>query len=294
MQASYSKQSPKIHETVLLKEVTEYLFPGKGQKFIDATLGTAGHSLELVKAGAFVLGIDLDAEMIKFAEARLTEICPKKDCFKLVQGNFRKINEIAQEAGLSEINGILFDLGISNIHLKNNQKGFSFENPEAELDMRLDPKTQGVKAADLLNFLREDQLRQLFETTMEPGAAVWLSRRIVAERELRQIKTVADFLGIVRGLRSKPGLNAATLPMLGLRMAVNSELENLDEALPKAFSLLGKGGKLVVISFHSGEDRIVKEFFKSHGAKDIVVPSEEEVERNPRARSAKLRVLQRT
>ena len=302
MQANYSKGSPKTHEPVLLKEVTEYLSPASGQKFIDATLGTAGHSLEIVKAGAKVLGLDIDERMLGLARARLAEVCPKRNCFTLARENFRKIDEIAEKEGFTEVSGILFDLGVSNVHLKDEKRGFSFENPEAELDMRLDPKSQSVTGSDLLNGLREDQLRELFEAVVEPGAAVWLARRVLSAREGGPIKTVGDFLGGTRGLRSKPGLNPATLPLLALRIAVNSELENLKEALPKAFDLLSGGGRLIVISFHSGEDRIVKEFFRKRETsglaeiltKDVVVPTETEIMKNPRARSAKMRVLQKT
>lgn len=302
MQANYSRVSPRIHEPVLLNEVTEYLSPQSGQKFVDATLGTGGHSLELVRAGARVLGLDIDEAMIAVAEIRLTEICPEKQCFTLVKGNFREIDKIAKGAGFAEVDGILFDLGVSNIHLKDKERGFSFENPEATLDMRLNSESQGVSASDLVNALREDQLRDLFETTMDPGAALWLTRRVIAERDGRPIKTVGDFLNVVRGLRGKPGMNSATLPMLALRIAVNTEIENLEETLPKAFDFLGKGGKLVVISFHSGEDRVVKEFFKrveGEGlaeilTKDVVVPAEAEIGKNPRARSAKLRALKKS
>jgi 16S rRNA (cytosine1402-N4)-methyltransferase len=165
--------------------------------------------------------------------------------------------------------------------------------------MRLNSKAQEVKASDLLSVLRVDQLRKLFETVMDPGASVWLSRRVISQREIAPIKTVGDFLNVTRGLRSKPGLNPATLPMLALRIAVNSELENLKEALPKAFATLEKGGKLVMISFHSGEDQIVKEFFRQRKeggdgeilTKEVVVPTESEININPRARSAKMRVI---
>lgn len=285
----------------MVEEVTKYLAPSKGKKYIDATVGSGGHSLVIIRKGAYVLGIDVDPDLLVIAEQRLTAICPEKDCFKLIRGNFREIDEIAKKEGLSQVDGILFDLGVSNIHLKDGVRGFSFENPEAKLDMRLDPVNQGVKAADLLTLLRKDQLRELFASTMDPGAALWLARRVITIREAKTIETVGDFLEITRGLRSKPGLNPATLPMLALRMAVNSELENLTEVLPKALGLLARGGRLVVISFHSGEDRVVKELFKEFEReglvevliKDVIVPKEEEVRVNPRARSAKMRVLER-
>lgn len=300
MQMKTEAKKEKFHEPVLAREVIQFLEPRQSRRFIDATLGTAGHSLEIVKNKGAVLGIETDPSIISVAEERLKETCPQKDCFKLVQGNFRKIDEIAESTGFKAVSGILFDLGVNNIQLTDPQRGFSFGSPEVELDMRLNAEDEVVTAADLLNALRLDQLRNLFESTLDPGAALWLSRRVVAARENGSIKTVGDFLSISRGLRTKPGINPATLPMLALRIAVNSELENLKEALPKAFGLLGKEGRLVVISFHSGEDRIVKEFFKEmegSGAailtKDVVVPTEKEIRENPRARSAKMRVLEK-
>jgi 16S rRNA (cytosine1402-N4)-methyltransferase len=287
------------HETVLVTEVIESLHIEKTRKYIDATLGNGGHALEILKLGGEVLGIDLDPKMLAIAESRLKESGSKN--YKLVNGNFTGIDNIAQENGFNPVSGILFDLGVTNIHLKDLERGFSFENPEAALDMRIDPETQGVKAADLLNVLREDQLTDLFKVTLEPGAAKWISGRVLHSRLVKPIATVGDALEICEGLRiGKPGLNEATLPFLAMRIAVNSELSNLEEALPKAFGLLGKGGRLAVISFHSGEDAIVKNFFREkakEGAKIItfkpVRAKNEEIEVNRRARSAKMRVLEK-
>lgn len=275
------------HESVMIREVIEALHIQKGKKYIDATVGTAGHAIEIGKRGGFVLGIDMDETMLGVARRRLSQACPTS--FRLIRGNFKDIDKVAKDVGMDSVSGILFDLGVSNIHLTDPTRGFSFENPDAPLDMRIDSKTQGVVGSDLLNALRKDQLIELFEVTMESGSARWLARRTVEARELGPIRTVGDFLVVCQGLRAKPGLNPATLPFLALRIATNSELENLAEALPKAYELLEDGGKLVVISFHSGEDRIVKRFFKQ--TEKPLFPSEEEVNKNPRARSAKMRVL---
>ena len=287
------------HETVLVNEVIDNLHIEKTRKYIDATLGNGGHTLEILKKGGEVLGIDLDPVMLAIASERM-EASGEKN-YKLVNGNFTEIDKIAAENGFNPVNGILFDLGVTNIHLKDLERGFSFENPEALLDMRINPEAQGVKAADLLNVLREDQLTDLFKVTLEPGAAKWISGRVLHSRAANPIVTVGDMLEISEGLRTgKPGLNEATLPFLALRIAVNSELSNLEEALPKAYELLDKGGRLVVISFHSGEDALVKDFFKEkagQGAKIItfkpVHAKEEEISVNRRARSAKMRVLER-
>ena len=287
------------HESVLLGEVVEALHIEKTRKYIDATVGNGGHTLEILKQGGQVLGIELDPKMLKIAEDRLREADAKN--YKLVNANFTEMDRVAKENGFDPVHGILFDLGVTNLHLKDLERGFSFGNEAAELDMRISPETQGVKAADLLNVLREDQLRELFEVTLNPGAAKWTAGRVIHSRAGKPISTVGDMLEISEGLKTgKTGLNEATLPFLALRIAVNSELANLKEVLPKAFKLLAKGGRLVVISFHSGEDTIVKNFFKEkskEGAEIVtfkpVLAGSTETNLNRRARSAKMRVLQK-
>jgi 16S rRNA (cytosine1402-N4)-methyltransferase len=288
------------HESVLVDEVIEALHINKTRKYIDATVGNGGHTLEILKQGGHVLGIELDPEMLAIASKRLAKEIEEGKC-RLVNGNFTEIGTIAQKNNWEPVEGILFDLGVTNIHLKDLERGFSFENPEAVLDMRINPEKQGVKASDLLNVLREDQLKDLFEVTLNPGAAKWISGRVMHSREAKLIATVGDMLEVSEGLRiGKPGIREATLPFLALRIAVNGELSNLEETLPKAFKLLAPGGRLVVISFHSGEDAIVKNFFKEkikEGAKNLsfkpILAGEEEISINRRARSAKMRVLQK-
>lgn len=272
----------------------------KARKYIDATVGNGGHTLEILRQGGKVLGIDLDPKMIEITEGRLRG--KWKGGLKLVNGNFSQIDKIAKDNDWVPVSGILFDLGVTNIHLTDMERGFSFENPEAALDMRINPETQGVKASDLLNVLREDQLRSLFEVTLDPGAAKWITGRVIHSRAAKMISSVGDMLEITEGLKTgRFGLNEATLPFLALRIAVNSELTNLEETLPKAFDLLESGGRLVVISFHSKEDVIVKNFFKekkSEGNEIVtfkpVLAGEEEINVNRRSRSAKMRVLKKT
>ncbi|HTK03923.1 MAG TPA: 16S rRNA (cytosine(1402)-N(4))-methyltransferase RsmH [Alphaproteobacteria bacterium] len=274
-----------FHETVLVEEVIEALHVKKSGKYIDATLGNGGHTLEILKHGGQVLGIERDPEMLAISKERLGGKA------LLVNGNFVDIDKIAKENNWQPVSGILFDLGVTNLHLKSLERGFSFENPEAILDMRLNPNIQGVKAADLLNVLREDQVEEMFKTVMEPGHARWITKRVIEKRSQELIKTVGDFLQICEGLKTgKSNIHEATLPFLALRIAVNSELDNLKVGLEKAFKLLEKGGWLVVISFHSGEDKIVKEFLKYS---KLVVPGENELAINRRARSARLRILQK-
>jgi 16S rRNA (cytosine1402-N4)-methyltransferase len=290
-----------LHESVLVSEVIEALHIDKNSKYIDATLGNGGHSLEILKEGGEVLGIEIDPKMLEIAKKRLGGESVPPERWKIVNSNFTNIDKIAKENNWNEISGILFDLGVTNLHLKDTERGFSFENPEAILDMRVDQESQGVKACDLLNVLREDQLKSLFEITLEPGAAKWITGRITHSRMEKPIETVGDMLEISSGLKTgKTNINEATLPFLALRIAVNSELANLEKVLPKAFKLLKKGGRLIVISFHSGEDLIVKDFYKEmekSGAKIVTVKpisaDEKELSINRRARSAKMRVLEK-
>ncbi|MFZ5932907.1 MAG: 16S rRNA (cytosine(1402)-N(4))-methyltransferase RsmH [Patescibacteria group bacterium] len=294
------------HEPVLVGEVTKAFAPLKKARIIDATLGTGGHTLAMVRKGAEVLGIELDSKMLEVAERRLKKACPtphhsSEGSFKLTHANFRNIDLVAQKEGFAQVDGVLFDLGVSNLQLLSASRGFSFTNPEAKLDMRIDPAEQGLTAADLLNALREDQLTQLFTRVLPRGEARFLARLVSKQREVRAFAKVGDFLRVVKRVRAKKDLHPATLPFLALRLAVNSELENLTEALPKAFSLLKKKGRLLVITFHSGEEKVVLDFFyqkerEKEGrilTRKPVKPSLEEVARNPRARSAELYILEK-
>jgi 16S rRNA (cytosine1402-N4)-methyltransferase len=282
-------KNDNYHESVMTREVIENLHIKKACKYIDATEGTGGHTLEIAKQGGEVLGIEVDPEMLAIAKKRLESSCPTP---KLILGNFIDIDKIAHKNGYEKVSGIIFDLGVSNLHLTDTSRGFSFGSPEADLDMRLNRETQGVRAMDLMNVLRKDQLVNLFDVTLDPGPSRWLSDRVINFRQNKLINTVSDFLEICKGLKTgKKTLNEATLPFLALRIAVNGELDNLRLVLPKAFSLLEKGGRLIVITFHSGEDSIVKEFFGKNG--ELIIPKGDEIDRNQRARSAKMRVLKK-
>ena len=292
----------KIHKSVLTKEVLEALGLDDAHlnhqaSYIDATIGLGGHTLEIVKRGGTVLGIDMDNEMLNLAEERLAN----ENSYKLVLGNFKDIKSIAERENFTDVDGILFDLGVSNIQLTSDMRGFSFNNKEALLDMRIDT-SGGPTAADLLNVLRRDQLTDLFSQVLTDFESKKIALEIVEFRKNNPIKTTSDFLSICEKVFKKQrNINPATRAFLALRMAVNSELENLQEALPNALSLLKNKGRLVVISFHSGEDAIVKNFFnlqKDLGKgvvvnKKLIVPTEEEVRDNPKSRSAKLRILEK-
>jgi len=306
----------KTHEPVLVEEVINVLgLTGfahskyQARKYIDATLGGGGMSLEIISRGGNVLGIDSDESMLEVAKERLEKESlarptPDQDLvwgsFKLIHGNFANIKEIAGNVGFLDVDGIIFDLGISNLHYEDNERGFSFKNLKADLDMRLNPKTQNVTASDLLNSLRFDQLVELFSVVLGKKESKKLTAKIILAREIKKIDTVGDFLNILGSkYRYNKKIHPASLPFLALRIAVGTELDNLNKALSSSFELLNKGGKLAVISFHSAEDRLVKRFFKEKVldgnvklfTKKPIIAKEEEILRNPKARSAKLRVL---
>lgn len=308
-----------LHRPVLVGEVIEALNIGahlnnrsdnkieSREKYIDATVGLGGHSVELIKRNVDLLGIDADENSLKIAKKRLEKACPAlndkvQSCFKLVHDNFRKIDSIAESEGFSLVDGILFDLGVSSYQLVSKKRGFSFHEDSAYLDMRIDSKSQEVTAADLLNSLDRKQLVKLFGEVINRKSALNLARRIIETRKIKKVESVSDFKAIINTLKVHSGkLDSATLPFMALRIAVNSEIDNLEEALPKAINLLSKGGRLVVISFHSGEDKVVKQTYKdavelgvaSLITRKPIIPNRSEILENPRSRSAKLRVLEK-
>ncbi len=299
-------KKPKYHKSVLTKEVVAALHINNQAKYIDATLGTGGHSQEIIKYGGLVLGIEADKDTLKIAKRRLDKACSaakhkvQNSCFKLAHANFKDIGHIAKTNGYEKVNGILFDLGVNLQQLTSDKRGFSFSNPKALLDMRIDPQGQKVTAADLLNGLRQDQLDEMFRVVLDYKEAINLTKRVVETRKTSPFRTVGDLLKVVeRSNNKQSGLHPATKAFLALRVAVNSELENIKEAIPAAFTLLASKGRLVVISFHSGEDKIIKECFKDFQKKGLVeietkkpiIPTKQEIKVNPSARSAKMRIL---
>ncbi len=308
----------RIHEPVLVKEVIKALsLPSKARlnhqarlrykqkMYIDATLGTGGHTKEIVKRGGYVLAIEADEAMLEIACSRLKSACPtphpnSERCFNLIHGNFKDIDRLAKENEVAGVDGVLFDLGVSNIHFQDSKRGFSFREKKALLDMRLNPKGQEVTAADLLNSLRQDHLVTLFGAVLPINEAKQFAKKIVSKRKEKRFKVIGDLLDLTGEKKSRSSkLHPATKPLLALRMAVNSELENVKEALPKAFELLKQNGRLIIISFHSQEDSLVKNFYKkmfTQSKADIltkkpILPTISEIDANPKARSAKLRIL---
>lgn len=290
------------HEPVMVREVIESLHIKNQGRYIDATLGAGGYSIEIVKKGGIVLGIDTDPKMLEIAENNLMEACPASEYtqkpYKLTLGNFRNIDRIARENEFTDISGIVFDLGISNIHFLGDDRGFSFNNSEASLDMRLSPETQSVKASDLLNTLREDQLIAMMNPITGFIEARSVARAVIKTRSEKRIETVGDLLNCLSFIKKTGKTHPLTKVFLALRMAVNSELESLEEALGKAVSILNSGGRLVVVTFHSLEQQIVTRFLKKSQKEGILSietekpaePSETEISSNPKSRSALLNV----
>ena len=308
-----TKKDSQLHEAVMVSEVVSAFETVKyahlnNSFFVDATVGLAGHAIEFVKKGIFVIGIDSDIKSLKIAEEVLNKACPVPHqdsgagSFKLLHGNFADIKSLLKKINTGPVWGILFDLGISSYQLDDPDRGFSFRYPDQILDMRLDRNNQNVKAADMLALLDKRKLKSLFAQVLPDNLAAKIAKAIVLEREKKPIRTIGDFLEIIRPIIRKKGkVDSATLPFLALRMAVNSELENLTQGLRGAFEILICGGRMAVISFHSGEDRIVKNIFKEKEivseavivTKKPIMPGKNEAYANPRSRSAKLRILQK-
>lgn len=296
-----------FHTTVMLEEAIDFLRVQKGKLYIDATLGGGGHTFEIIKRGGKVLGIDIDLEAIEYVEEKLKTQNSKPKIGKdliLNQGNFRDIDAIAHLHGFKKVAGILFDLGISSHQVDTATRGFSFQRG-GPLDMRMDKKL-GVTAADLLNALSKNELGNLFIRFGDEPKAFKIAEAIVNTRLIKPIDKTEELVNVIEkvcGLGSASSKTAATVSkrvFQALRIAVNTELRNIEEALPKAINLLERKGRLVVISFHSLEDRIVKNQFKTfqkEGKGRIltekpILPSSDEIKKNSRSRSAKLRAFE--
>ncbi|MDP2860445.1 MAG: 16S rRNA (cytosine(1402)-N(4))-methyltransferase RsmH, partial [bacterium] len=289
-----------FHKPVFLKEAIDFLAIKPGKKYIDATLGGGGHTLEILKRGGEVLGIDCDEEAISYVKEELKRekngfYCPKTI---LTKSNFSGIEETAKSFGFEKVAGIIFDLGVSGYQLETPGRGFSFLKDE-DLDMRMD-KDLSVTAKDLINGLSKGELYELFQKLGEERHFRPIVRAVIGARRLTPIKTGKELARIVeRAVGRRGKINPATRVFQALRIAVNDELNNLRLALPQALRLLDKDGRLVVIAFHSLEDRIVKNFFKEKECdlkiltKKVVRPTVEEITTNPRSRSARLRAAEK-
>jgi 16S rRNA (cytosine1402-N4)-methyltransferase len=297
------------HISVLKKEALEFLAVDPGKQYIDATLGGGGHTEAILERGGRVLGIDVDEEAHYYVQEKFKVQNPKFKVdgqFIRARGNFKDIDSLAKANGFRKVAGILFDLGVSSHQFDEPERGFSFRE-SGPLDMRMD-QDMTVGAKDLINGLTEKELADLFYRLGEEYQSRLVAKEIVRERMKKPIETTGELEKIVRhalGGRARTSkvvsIHPATKVFQALRIAVNDELHTLEEALPKALGLLEPNGRLVVISFHSMEDRIVKNTFREFSSRGLghivtdkpVTPGEAEIAVNPRARSAKLRAFER-
>lgn len=284
------------HIPVLQKEVLDYLTPEPNENFIDCTVGEGGHTakiLEKNKPRGKVLGIDSDPEIIKSLKSKIQST----ERLILVTDSYTNLEEIVEKYKFNPVSGILFDLGLSSWHLEESGRGFSFLRKES-LDMRYSKTTTALTAEKILNLWPQEKIEKILREYGEERYAKKISKEILEARKENSIKTTSQLAGIVRKAVPKKYVRLATTRTFQtLRIAVNNELGNLKKALPQTLKVLKPGGRLVIISFHSLEDRIVKNFLREKAkegqlqilTKKPVTPSQEEIQINPRSRSAKLR-----
>ena len=289
------------HTPVLVDEVVTGLAIRAGERYIDATLGGGGHTWEIVKRGGIVLGIDADRDALTTAQKHLEFGCQaeqREENWTLVQGNFREIEEIAKTNGFTNVSGVLMDLGVSSYQLDTATKGFSYRFLDSTLDMRFDPE-KGESAADVLKSATEEELYEIFTKFGEEERARSIAHALIRARKIKKLETVGD---VVTSITSVVGVGSyanSTMSRIfqSLRIYTNDEFGALSEGLDGARSVLQSGGRLAVISFHSLEDRIVKQHMKHSGWKQItkkpLAATREEEMHNKRARSAKLRIVEK-
>ncbi len=292
-------ESGSIHVPVMADEVVRWLDPQPGAILVDGTLGGGGHTgllADRVEPDGRVVAVDRDPAAIANAEQHLAG-----KLVTLAQASFCDVPEVLQELEISAVDGILLDLGISSDQLADEQRGFSFSS-SGPLDLRFDP-TRGDSASRLVNQLSAENLANLIYEYGEERYSRRIARAIVKRRQERPIETAAELAELVRrcipNRPGKPRIDPATRTFQALRIAVNEEMKALEIALRRLPDCLKPGGKLAVISFHSLEDRRVKEAFRDDPRLEVLTrkpirPSEEETARNPRARSAKFRVAARS
>jgi len=288
-----------MHVPVMLDEVLELLNIRPDGTYIDATLGGGGHSEAVLRSlkGGKLLAVDQDPQMAREARARLAALDGR---IVVLEGNFAEIDRLHAASGLPPADGMLADLGISSIQLEDASRGFSFER-SGPLDMRMDPRSSPT-AAELVNQSRESDLADLIFRLGEERHSRRIARAIMGARPIQSTTSLAQV--VMRAIPFRAGhhhIHPATRTFLALRLAVNRELDSLVEFLARALSVLSPQGRLVILSFHSLEDRLVKQAFqrwRSDGLARILTPkplrpSKEEVRTNPRSRSAKLRAAEK-
>ncbi|MFH2136997.1 MAG: 16S rRNA (cytosine(1402)-N(4))-methyltransferase RsmH [Candidatus Omnitrophota bacterium] len=291
------------HTPVMVEEVLSYLQLSPGKVIVDCTLGEGGHSegiLRKITPGGKLIGIDQDDDALSITRLRLSRF---EGSFDLVHSNFRNFREILFQLGVDQVDGVVFDLGVSMMQLSTPERGFSFRH-DGPLNMRMDKYAQ-ITAFDLVNNLSEEEIANLIYTFGEERYSRRIARRIIEERTKNAIATTGQLADIV--MKSYPyhdryrKIHPATRTFMALRIAVNRELEVLQSGICDAINMLRKGGRICVIAFHSLEDRIVKNEFRAQAKNGVLslitkkplVPTEDEMLRNAPSRSAKLRVAEK-
>lgn len=289
-----------MHRPVLLKEVLEYLNPKPNQNFIDATVGDGGHAKEILKLTApygVFLAIDRDADSIIRARADLEKF-GKRVLF--INDSFGNLASIVKENNFGFADGILFDFGMSSSQLENSGRGFSFQKNEI-LDMRFDIKSP-LTAEDIINSYGESELLEIFKKWGEEPKARLIVKSIIIERKKKRIKTTGELVKIIEAVKKHAGkIHPATLIFQALRIEVNEELSEIEKALSAVSDVIKCGSRAAFISFHSLEDRLIKNWSRDLNKKRIIkilnkkpiTASTEELKSNPRSRSAKLRVVEK-
>ncbi len=300
------------HKPVLLKEVIDALDVQPGSWYLDCTLGDGGQTLEIIKNGGNVVGMDVDPEAISRAKQRFENLSLGKERHHLIQGNFRELKDLLgkqTELEDQKFAGAIFDLGVSSLQLMRPERGFSFSK-KGPLDMRMDPNLQ-VRALDLINVLTRKELYKLFSSLGEEKYSKRLADTLVSAREVKGgrlqgvgISNTTQLAAVIEKVVGgrKERIHPATRVFQALRIAVNDELGALTEGLGQVKDLIEKNGHIIIISFHSLEDRIVKNTFrewKEEGLGEVltrkpIVPSDQEIRTNPRSHSAKMRVFIKT
>jgi len=286
----------------MVAEVLEHLAPSRGGTFVDCTVGLGGHARALLEAGASrLVGLDRDTTALAYARAALSEF---GDRVELVHSDYRRLNDVLDARGITTVDGVLADLGVSSMQLDSPGRGFSFRQDDP-LDMRMD-RTAGPTAAESIRDVDERTLADLIYEFGEERHSRRIARAIVAARQRGAIETTAQLADVVRRANRQKGysrIDPATRTFQAIRIWVNGELEGLDTFLGDAARRLAAGGRMAVITFHSLEDRIAKHTLRALQDEGIgfrirtkrpMVPGEAEVERNPRARSAKLRAAEQS
>ncbi|HBL39851.1 TPA: 16S rRNA (cytosine(1402)-N(4))-methyltransferase [Candidatus Uhrbacteria bacterium] len=289
-----------VHQPVLLKEVLDGLNLHPGDTVIDGTVGIGGHAAAVwqrIAPDGRLLAIDRDEQNLKLARERLS---PFGGRIAFAQGSYADVKKLAYEHAISSARGILLDLGYASSHVEDPARGFSFQN-EGPLDMRYDV-SQELTADTLVNLGTQDELADIFRRYGEERQARKIAQAIYTARRKEQFKTTTQLADFIAGLMPRRGrIHPATKIFQALRIVVNDELGELERALPELVDMLEGGGRLAVISFHSLEDRLVKQFIKKQAetgagenlTKRVITPSKEEVRSNPRARSAKIRIFEK-